>query len=381
MNKIEVIIVAGMDPNVHKTGGIASYLSNLINHLQSSNDNIQITFIGISYSDEDDYPFTFIPVGKNIKSGYRYVLNLFLKVPFLKIPTTSIIHANGIDEMFPFILFHRKNPKVCRLAGKTIETVYLLHGKFIGKIYEMVGNFTLQRSDCCIAVDESTAEYFIGKYPWLKNKVKIIYAGIDLKKFRPLDKSKLREKYKFDKNNEIIIYVGRLEIEKNVGFLIRAFVNVKMLIKNSELILVGDGRDRINIERFVDQNGIKDVTFMGTVNHNKIPEIIDCADVCALCSLYEGSPAIVKEALACGIPVISTDVGDVKKWITSDTIGKIVDGDEKMFAGAIIEIIKKDQEIMREKCKNISQQFSFDLTMKKTVEVYKEVLELKKIKK
>lgn len=376
MIKINVTIVAGTDPDVHKTGGINLYVSNLIKRL--SELGIQITFIGISYSAERRaYPFTFIPVAQNVRSGFRYLFYLFFKALTLQLPANSIIHAQSPAEIFPFVLFHRKNPKICRLFGRSTENIRMLHGRFVAWIYSMVEKFALRHVDRCIAVSENVKQDFIREYPWLRNKIDVVFAGVNLNLFKPMEGMPFRKKYGFGEEDKIILYVGRLEVEKNLGFLIKAFVHVKERDGNAKLVLVGDGRDKSNLERLVTQVRARDVIFLGTMEHKKIPEIMNCADVVALCSLNEGSPAAVKEALACGVPVVSTDVGDVKNWIKSG-VGRITERDEQKFAQAILEMLAIDKNKIRKACEDISRNFSFDITVRKTIDTYRSVIKTKR---
>ena len=60
---------------------------------------------------------------------------------------------------------------------------------------------------------------------------------------------------------------------------------------------------------------ISDVNFWGEISNEEIPKLLNCADVFVFASLYEGSPTVIKEALACNIPVVSVDVGDVRSVI------------------------------------------------------------------
>lgn len=385
-NEMEAIIIIGMDPNsLDFVGGVDLYILRLIKQLPIYGVKVTLIGIGEGYinNDKSNYPCTFIPIAKNIESVREFLFALFLKAPRLKIFKNAVIYTSPAD-MFPFVLFHRKNPKLCRLAGiNTEETIRLLYGGIWGKIiswiYSTIEKIALRHVDYCISVSESTKRYYINKYTWLEKKIESIPAGIELDKFKPMDKAKMREKYGFDVEDKIILFIGRLEIEKNISFLIKAFRNVKKEKDNAKLVLVGDGRERVNLEMLVHTIGVRDVTFIGKVDHKNIPEIMNYADVFAFCSLYEGSPAVVKEALACGVPVVSTDVGDVKEWIENEFVGKIVDRDEEIFADALIEMMEKDRDIIRRACREVSKQFSFDLTVRKTIDVFDEVIKLKMV--
>ena len=360
-------------------GGIPTHVVNLLDAIPKF--GAEVTLIGVCDKKNNQLSCDYILItNKRNPSGYTYLFNLWLKAPFLKIASTDVICTHRPDDMLPFILFHRKNPKVCTLHGKLFENIYIKHEKIIAKVYGIVEKFTLKRlsnqdASSVVAVDETTERYYISKYPWLKNKIKVIPIGIDLNKFKPMNKENMRRKYGFDTSDKIIIYVGRLEKEKNLDLLIKSFVFVKKNNPHAKLVLVGDGRERVHLKNLVDELELKDVIFMGAMEYDKIPEVLNCADVFALTSLYEGSPTVIKEAIACGVPVVSTDVGDVGDVIQSDIVGKIVDSDEKLFARAIIDMFQIDRDAIKNACTGVSKNFSFEKIANRTIEIYKEVIE------
>lgn len=375
---MEILIVASVDPATPNTGGIEVYVMNLLKQLQKH--GIDVTLIGISYNSKEqllpDNTLNFISVvHKSEISGWDYLISLLLKIPFLKILNSSIIHTQRPDNMLQFILLHKKNPKVCTLHGKALEGIDLKQPKIVAKVYGFVESFCLKHIDKLIAVDETTKQFYEELYPWLKNKIKVIPIGIDLNKFKPMNKENVRRKYGFDAKDKIIIYVGRLEKEKNLDFLIKSFVLIKKYNLHTKLVFVGDGRVKAHLKNLVDELELKDVIFTGAMEYDKIPEVLNCADVFALTSLYEGSPTVIKEAIACGVPVVSTDVGDVSNVIQNDVVGKIVDSDEKLFARAIIDMFQIDRDAIKNACTGVSKNFSFEKIANRTIEVYKEVIE------
>src|SRR4030042_2808919 len=134
------------------------------------------------------------------------------------------------------------------------------------------------------------------------------------------------------------MYVGRLEIEKALGFLIEVQRTTVQQIPEARLVLVGDGRNGRRLEEMAKDMGPEKVLFLGAQRPDRIPGLLNCADVLALCSLFEGSPTTVKEALACGVPVVTTQVGDVDKFIRG-RIGLVVRKEKGEFARAITEIL------------------------------------------
>lgn len=314
---MKLIIVNGDDPGSSRASGTKSYVWNMANQLVKQ--GVDTTVIGIGRHDRYKYPFNFISVLKESKtSSYKFLYGLFIKCLSLKIPESAIIHVQRPEDLLPFVIFFKKNPKVCTLHGLSQKKIQLKKGKLIAMIYELIETFTLKRTDSIICVDDSTKEYYIHKYPWIKKKLAVIPVGIDLTIFKPLDKREMRKKYGFSMNEKIIMYVGRLEAEKNLEFLIDIFykLNNKLCI----LVLVGNGREKTKLQKICLDRGMENVIFLGEFVQDKIPEILNCADLFILTSLFESGPLVVLEAIACNIPVVSTDVGRVREFLNNSGI-------------------------------------------------------------
>ena len=372
---MEVVIVDPIDIRSPGAGGVASYITAILPYLL--NDGIEVTLIGISHGKNKINPgYNYISiVDKSKVSGYEYFVNLVLKAKSLRIQDNCIIHAQRPDFMFPFTLFYKKNPKMCTLHGFVNKGIHYKQGKVVGKIYDAIERFVLKRVSKVIAVNEETKECYINNYPWLKDKISVISVGIDTEKFKPMNKEEVKKKYGFNENDKIILYVGRLEKEKTVNLLIKSFGEVKNKEKNAKLVLVGGGREKNRLEELVKELKLKDVIFMGTLEHDKIPEIINCAEVFALTSLYESGPLVTQEALACGVPVVSVDVGRVREFIQNELIGKIVDRDKENIADALIHFLEiRNYEAIKKTCRETALRFSFKNTAKQTIDVYREIV-------
>ena len=171
----------------------------------------------------------------------------------------------------------------------------------------------------------------------------IIPNGVDLDKFKIIDKKQAKNKIKFDDNKHILFF-SPSRYEKNYELANNAYKN----LNNSAV--------RLNL--------------ISGVPHHLIPYYLNAADVLLLTSIFEGSPNVIKEAMACNLPIVSVDVGDVKKIIgktngcyiaknepediasklsqallfDSKTNGRVVikrDLDQKIIAKKIIELYSK----------------------------------------
>jgi glycosyltransferase involved in cell wall biosynthesis len=373
---VEVVIVEAMDPSSPGVGGGETYSLNLLKYLLKT--DVHTVFVGVSPTSRrsSQGALTFVPVSNNPSlSNYSYVLRILLSCPHAMVPRGAVVHVQRPEYAFPFVLFCRKNPKVITLHGRILHGVRLKQPKAIAWVYGVVESFCLRHSTALIAVDEGTKEFYEREYPWLREKIRVIPIGIDLARFKSLDREGLRARWGFGSTERVVMFVGRLEIEKDLGFLIDSFRMVLKQLPDARLVFVGDGRDRKRLEDMVKDLTPKEVLFMGAQKPDSMPEIINCADVVALCSLYEGSPTTVKEALACGVPVVTTPVGDVEEIIKDSVIGRITPKDTGQYSRAIVEILSSENtENVRRECVRAAAAFGFDQIGARTVGLYNELL-------
>lgn len=367
------ILIIGINPYNIKPGGIAAYERNLIYGMKEHNINMEWFNNNIKINTQYEIFDPNSMRNKNI-SGFKFLYLLLFKLINHDMNRHSIIHTQRPDSLLPFFLLNFKNPKVCTLHGQNSRGITLKKGKFIGTIYKFIESFTLSRTEAIIAVDESTKKYYENLFPELRNRINVIPVGINLQVFKPLDVLKVRQKYKFNLNDKIILYLGRFEPEKNLELVIKSFAELKKEVSYGKLVLVGEGREKGRIKELIVDMDLKDVYIIDTLVPSLVPEILNCADVLIITSKYESGPLVALESMACGIPVVTTDVGRVREFIKNEFVGKIVEYDEKKIAFAIKELLFADRNKINKACRDTALDFSFDTTIKKTLDIYKKLV-------
>ena len=123
-----------------------------------------------------------------------------------------------------------------------------------------------------------------------------------------------------------IVTVGRLEPQKNQKLLINAFSELAKKIPDYTLVIYGEGSLRKELEKFIESKGLKDRIFLPGAKNN-IQEYIKDASLFVLSSDYEGIPNALIEAMAIGLPCVSTDCspGGARELITNGENGVIVE--------------------------------------------------------
>jgi glycosyltransferase involved in cell wall biosynthesis len=160
--------------------------------------------------------------------------------------------------------------------------------------------------------------------------------GVDAVHFRPdgqhvRDTLRLREK-------RLVITVARLVPLKNLRLLLEAVAIVRDRLPEVHLLIVGDGPEAAGLKQHAAALDLSDrVTFAGSVPHRDTPMFYRSADVFALSSDFDNSPNALLEAMACGLPVVATDVGGVRQFVTSRDGGIVVRPGNAVALAAAIE--------------------------------------------
>ncbi len=166
------------------------------------------------------------------------------------------------------------------------------------------------------------------------DKIMVHYTGLDQSRFAPRDR--VTEKAKLGVTGPLILSVGSLIPRKNQHLLIAALA----LLPNATLMLAGDGPSESNYRALAAKLGVADrVSFLGSVPHDDLPALFAAADVMALVSESEGLANAWVEALACGTPIVASDVGGIRELVKTPDAGRIVARTPEAIAVAISDIL------------------------------------------
>lgn len=165
-----------------------------------------------------------------------------------------------------------------------------------------------------------------------EEKIRVHYTGVDLDAFAPQDRA--AAKAHFGLAGPVILCVGALIPRKGQNLLIRALPQVP----GATLILAGQGPDYHRLEELARELGVAErVGLLGAVPHQTLPRLYNAADVMALPSASEGLANAWVEALACGTPILISDVGGARELLHDPAAGAIVARDPEALAAALRE--------------------------------------------
>ncbi|MFT4303771.1 MAG: glycosyltransferase family 4 protein [Candidatus Woesearchaeota archaeon] len=243
------------------------------------------------------------------------------------------------------IAYFSKLPYIIALRGSDVPG-YNVRLKWLDKfIFSPISKLVWKNAKCVTANSKGLKELALKT---LKCDIKVIYNGVDVKEFKPSTKKGFT-----------LISTGRLITRKGYQYLIPA------LPPNVKLQLIGEGNLLPELKKL---NG--NVEFLGKVKHSSIPKYLSKASVFVLPSLNEGMSNSVLEAMACGLPVIVTDVGGSAELVSDN--GFIVKKGSVTSLRNAIEKFLKDPSLIEKMGKN-SRELALKMTWNKVAKEYVKV--------
>lgn len=380
---MKILLVANIDPWCSVPCGIRGYSLGLIKPFLKKKMNVTIMGFSTAHLNVNDMGISFINILEGVEKFSKFQaffdIILYIKSFFLKMwgffSDFDIIHIQRIDLALPFVFYNK--PVICTFHGKASEQALEKHGMVAYIIVRIIEKIVLTRLDYAIAVSDDIYNYYVSKYPWCSNKILVVGNGVDTSVFKPLDKEKMRQKFSFSSHEKIILYLGRFHEEKNLQLLISSFNQLLESgdIEDLRLVLVGEGNTEEQLSNIIKtQNLTTRVTIIPPVSDSEVPEVICCADVFALTSVVEGFPLVILQALACGVPVVSTNVGDIHRVVKNYETGFLVDDfSYKSFAECLKKILLNTNGF-KENAIRVAKENSWESVANETVIIYNKVL-------
>jgi glycosyltransferase involved in cell wall biosynthesis len=160
--------------------------------------------------------------------------------------------------------------------------------------------------------------------------------------FRPRTKDEVRTRLGLPVNVPIYLYAGRLAEVKGLPLILQAFKVVRESRPDALLLIVGDGEDRQRLERLVQSEGLGEaVRFFGMQLPERVAEFIACADAGLFASYEEGFSVAMVEQLACGRPMVTTDVSGARELIVDGRNGFILPTrDVAAYARRMLDVLE-----------------------------------------
>lgn len=379
-------------------GGVENHVYELCRHFKAS--GIDITLVSLVDCDVNE---AFSRLGINVvrlhdSMGWskRIVGAMFELRHVLSLLRPDVVHLHGIRPTFVGSL-----ATVFGKFGTRPAVISTLHGSYslmavgddgearrllllLAKLFHWVGFALSDRVvvDCKTLIEEVRKVYrgmALRIDSVIERKVRVVYNGVDLRPFEGVKGQRdIRSVLGVPESAVVVGSISRLdEPKKGVGVLLRAARIVLSRCPDVHFVICGEGYSRVPLNSLANELGIGDrVHFLGY--WDDALEVYRSLDIFVLPSLSEGFPTVNLEAMASGLPVITTNVGGAAEAVTDGVCGFVVPPrNEAALAGAIVRLCK-DASLRvtmgtRGK-KAVNEMFSSDTTARGVLGVYREMI-------
>lgn len=369
---MKILIVS--DPYYPYPSGVTEYVHNLAKFLRKFKHEVDI--VATSFDRKEDKKYDAIRVGRVFYlpfSGSYATLPVGWEVPakmrdIVERSGYDVIHLNG--PLFPNLSFYAlKYSKTKTVAtfhsalGKKIRFGRNIFHKLFGKYYAKLA--------AKIAVSRAA---MLTYQPYIPGDYKIIPNGVDTERF-----SLKGETFPKMKEENSILFLGRLDPRKGLDRLLHAFVYVKEKVNNVSLKVVGKGPLEKTYKKLAVELGIdKEVSFEGYGKIEDIPRYFRSAKLyTSPATRGESFGIVLIEAMACGCPVVASDIEGYREVINSPKDGILVDTKDPLeYADTIVEVLRNEKlrnSLIKEGLKKVKEKFSWEKVAREIENLYKEI--------
>lgn len=249
------------------------------------------------------------------------------------------------------LVHYAKNLGAFFTPGASVVTVYDLSILICPDVYpwsdrvywRFIEPLTLRQAHRIIAISEDTARDIVTYYHIPRERIQVIYPGCD-PRFRPLpaeEAARVKQKYKLP--DTFILHVGSISRKKNLLTLVRAIASLKQRGVAAQLVLVGRIYEKARddaVFRYIRQANLASaIIWLGAVPDDDLVALYNCSTVLAFPSLQEGFGLVPLEAMACGLPIVTSGAGAIREVVGN--AGVIVDNpmDETEWAEALEQVL------------------------------------------
>jgi len=334
-------------------------------HLATFNETSQIEGVKVRklrYFSKLAYPFRILMVRKAVKE-----IN------------PDILHAHYVSHYGVYGALAGFKPFVVTVWG---SDVFIDPKKSMVKKYFV--KYALKKADL-ITTDSVFSMKTIVDFGVDEEKVKLVVHGVDLKLFHPIENNEeFKKELCIPQNYQVVISTRNLEPVYDVGTIVKATPHVINEHPNTYFLIVGEGTLRHQLEELACKLGVaKNVRFVGSVSNRKMPKFLGVSDIYVSASLSDTRSVSLLEAMACGLPVVVTDLEGNKECVKEGVNGFLFSkGDFKALGEKIIYLVGDEDTRRRFGVINrryVEKEGSYEKEMKKMEKLYKELVEAYRI--
>ena len=243
-------------------------------------------------------------------------LKAVLKIKKIK---PDIIHLHTVFTALPFTVFRFLVPETTKLVYTCHNPAWTVPDLELDKfnlLIEKIEHFVIKRCDFVTADSKTSRDCIIRKSGVNPKKIFAIYNFVDREKFSKRHRKSWKKRMGI--KDPIVLYVSKLTPAKGIEYFVRSIPLVKEKIKNVKFVAVGPVSFEQEMEnpwvKLVEQLGVSgDVIFTGALSNEELPEVYQSAEVFCLPTQKETFCIVLAEAMASGLPIVSSDLPSIKE--------------------------------------------------------------------
>jgi len=325
--------------------------------------------------------FTFNNLKRDI-SPLSDILVIFQLYLFIKKNNYDIVHTHS-----------SKAGVVGRIAAWLAKTPVIIHHNhakpyhrfqnwFIQALYKGIEKFASLFCDKIVSVTHTIVDEMVKDKIAPREKFIVIRSGFNIENFKNFNSSNnynLKDKFGITDGDTVIGKIARLSVIKGHIYLLQSFEKVCKQIPNVKLLFVGDGENKSELLRFIDNKKLNDkIIFTGLIPTNEIPSVISLMDIVVHTALLEGLPRVFTQSMLMGKPVISFDIDGAHEVIEDGKNGYLIEPlNIEMLTEKIIDLVSnitKAKNFGSYAKNNIKDDFSILAMVEKNHKLYQELL-------
>jgi glycosyltransferase involved in cell wall biosynthesis len=395
------LIVLPADPEAMSIGGIASFIRGFVKYAPA---DIPVRMIGMSAArpvgswqpvEMEGRTIDFLPIARMPRaargSGAPRRATVPLALRFTSALTARHRRANTSTSVTQF---HRPGTALplLRHAGPMWRVVHLTREDLadaasesrwrrLGRPLDAVEGIAFRRMQRIFVVNRAATERYRRRFPGAADRIEFLPNWFDDDLFTLLGdarrlelRERLADELRLPASARILLYAGRLEGQKRPGMVIEAFAAATGDM-DAVLLLAGDGSLREEAEEEARRLGCADrVRFLGTRPRGELAELMNAADGLLIGSAFETGPTVGLEALACGLPVITTPVGEVSALVRDGSSGWVArDHSPEALAEGIRWLMGTERDSLRTECRRLAEPLAARRVLGRVYDLHREL--------
>lgn len=381
-----------------KVGGGESFLKGLI---MNAPPDFEIEFIGVTSDPQrqlrkwfdaklGEKQFQFFPCLLERNENKRKIIPLAFRFA-LALQNCKLDYSDRLlffNRIEPAILFRNVSSPKMAVIHNDIEKQIKHAGSEVfwrrmPKLYFMLERHVFGFMSQVYTVSQNSVTFYKRTYPDLEGRISFLSTWLDdgLFTIPRISKAEIRNNLDFtdeDRKTKWILFVGRLQEQKAPRRLIDSFSHFLEKGEKARLVIIGEGNLKRDVEKYVNFLGLRDkVIFLKGMSQILLVKYYQAADVFLLTSNYEGMPMCVLEALGCGVPVVSTDVGEVSRIVKNGYSGEIAaSSDPTVIAAALRQVLNNPEAYNQANCKRSVESYKPSHILGPVYEKMREILDI-----